>query len=200
MAASSNGQGAETAPTGPGIKPFELDETTLDDLQQAMKSGRLTSESITGKYLKRIEELDHRGPELHSVIEVNPDSLAIARELHRERKAKAPRGPLHGIPLLLKDNIDALPMVNSAGSLALASFRHTQDAFLVQRLRAALPGAGPAPGGAGLEGGGAPEGGLAAAALRYLAETGRREAGREVRRGRGATPYGATTPARGPPP
>ena len=85
-----------------------------------MQSGRLTARSITEKYLARIEEADKHGPAVNSVIELNPDALDIAEELDRERKAKGPRGPLHGIPVLIKDNIATRDrMMTTAGSLAL---------------------------------------------------------------------------------
>ena len=125
-------------PSGQGVRPFELDETTITALQDAMKSGRMTSHSITGKYLKRIEELDRRGPSLHSVIEVNPDALSIARELDRERKAKGPRGPLHGIPVLVKDNIGTADrMTTTAGSYALEGSIPPHDSFVAAQLRKA---------------------------------------------------------------
>src|SRR5205807_2716219 len=90
------------------------------------------------KYLARIEAIDRQGPALHSVIETNPDAVAIADGLDAERKAKGPRGPLHGIPILLKDNIaTADRMMTTAGSLALTGSIAAKDAFIVQRLRAA---------------------------------------------------------------
>jgi len=138
MAASTAAPGAEAAPPEPGVRSFELDETTLAALQGAMKSGRLTARSITEKYLARIEELDRRGPSLHSVIEVNPDALAIAARLDRERKAKGPRGPLHGIPVLVKDNIGTADrMTTTAGSLALAGSVPPRDSFVAHQLRKA---------------------------------------------------------------
>src|ERR1043165_59879 len=88
------------------VKPFEFEEATCLDLQAAMRSGRETSVSITRKYLDRIADLDKRGPALNAVIEINPDAIAIARALDRERKERGPRGPLHGVPILLKDNFD----------------------------------------------------------------------------------------------
>src|SRR6185436_12565321 len=90
----------------PSVRPFELDETTLDDLQNGLKKGKYSSVSLVKKYLGRIEEIDRQGPALNSVIEVNPDALAVAAALDKERKEKGTRGPLHGIPVLLKDNID----------------------------------------------------------------------------------------------
>src|ERR1051325_2382358 len=84
---------------------FELDEITLDDLQKGMASGKYTSMTVTKKYLDRIDEIDKRGPAINSIIELNPDALAIAGELDRERKAGRVRGKLHGVPVLIKDNI-----------------------------------------------------------------------------------------------
>jgi amidase len=139
MAVSSSACTLETpAPPAQGVRPFELDETTIAALQQSMKSGKLTAHSITEKYLQRIEELDRRGPSLHSVIEVNPDALVIARQLDRERKAKGPRGPLHGIPVLVKDNIGTADrMTTTAGSYALEGSIPPRDSFVAGQLREA---------------------------------------------------------------
>lgn len=120
--------------------PVEVVEADIATLQARMQAGRSSSAQLTHAYLQRIDRIDRidrSGPHLNAVIELNPQAEADAAALDAERRAGQVRGPLHGIPLLLKDNIDALPMVNSAGSLALANFRPTQDAFLVQRLRAA---------------------------------------------------------------
>jgi amidase len=117
---------------------FELDEMTIAELQAGMSSGKYTSRSLVKKYLDRIDDVDRDGPKLASVIETNPDALAIADALDQERKAKGLRGPLHGIPILIKDNIDTADrMMTTAGSLALVSSRPTRDAFIVQRLRTA---------------------------------------------------------------
>ena len=124
----------------PGVAAlhFALDEITISDLQSRMKAGSLNAEQIAGMYLERIEEIDRHGPELHAVIEVNPDALQIARSLDTEFKTKGPRGPLHGIPVLIKDNIDTGDkMQTTAGSLALEGSPAVRDAFLVERLRAA---------------------------------------------------------------
>ncbi|HET9180124.1 MAG TPA: amidase [Terriglobia bacterium] len=127
-----------SASPGQGVRKFDLQETTIAALQQAMKSGRLTAHSITEKYLTRIEQLDRRGPSLHSVIEVNPDALAIARDLDRERKAKGPRGSLHGIPVLVKDNIGTADrMTTTAGSYALEGSIPLRDSFVAAQLRKA---------------------------------------------------------------
>ena len=131
---------AETAAGAatPDAEPFALHEATIDSLQEKMRNGTLTSRAITELYLKRIEAVDRNGPKLHAVIELNPDALALADQLDQERKAGKVRGPLHGIPVLIKDNIDtADKMQTTAGSLALAGHRAKQDAFIVGKLRAA---------------------------------------------------------------
>ena len=117
---------------------FELDELTVDDLQRRMASGQDTSRSLTEKYLERIAAVDRQGPALRSVIETNPDATADASALDAERKAGKTRGPLHGIPVLVKDNIaTAGRMSTTAGSLALEGVVAPADAFIVARLRAA---------------------------------------------------------------
>ncbi len=117
---------------------FELDEITLDKLGEGMKSGRFTSRSLVEKYLMRIEAVDRRGASIRAVIEVNPDAGGIAAEMDRERKLKGPRGPLHGVPVLIKDNIDTADrMSTTAGSLALAGSIAARDSFVAERLRAA---------------------------------------------------------------
>ncbi|MGA2606868.1 MAG: amidase [Terriglobia bacterium] len=122
----------------PPVKPFELGEITVAKLQDEMQSGQLTARSLAEKYLARIEKVDKHGPTVNSVIEVNPDALAIAAELDRERKAKGARGPLHGIPVLIKDNIATRDrMMTTAGSLALVGARPPKDALVVKRLREA---------------------------------------------------------------
>jgi amidase len=120
------------------IKPFEWEEATIAHLQEAMNSGKETAVSLAKKYLQRIADIDKRGPAINSVIELNPDALAIARALDQERKAKGPRGPLHGIPVLIKDNIDTHDgMMTTAGSLALLGSVAPRDAFLAAKLREA---------------------------------------------------------------
>jgi len=120
----------------PEIKPFELDEITIADLQAGMASGKFSARSITEKYLARIEEIDKRGPTLNSVIEINPDALAIADALDKERKDQHLRGPMHGVPVLIKDNIDtADSMQTTAGSLALLGSKPARDSFVAQKLR-----------------------------------------------------------------
>jgi amidase len=117
---------------------FELDELSVSDLHERMRRRELTSARITELYLHRIASLDRQGPALHSVIETNPDALAIARALDEEYRVKSVRGPLHGIPVLLKDNIDTGDrMQTTAGSLALVGKPAPFDSAVAQRLRAA---------------------------------------------------------------
>ena len=117
---------------------FELAELSIGDLQDGMKAGKWTARSLAEKYLARIEAIDRKGPELRSVIETNPDALRIADALDKERNEKGPRGPLHGIPVLIKDNIDTVDrMATTAGSLALVGAKPPEDAYLVKRLREA---------------------------------------------------------------
>jgi amidase len=119
-------------------QPVTLIESTVADLQAAMASHRASAQSLTRASLARIRALDRAGPALHAVIEVNPEALAIAASLDRERAAGQVRGPLHGIPMVIKDNIDTGDrMQTSAGSLALVGAPAPHDAFVVQRLRAA---------------------------------------------------------------
>ena len=123
-------------PVAAEVTPFELDEITVAELQAAMQSGKYTSRSITQKYLDRIAAIDRNGPALNSVIELNPDALAIADAMDAERKAKGPRGPMHGIPVLIKDNIGTADrMMTTAGSLALFGFTPAKDSAVAQRLR-----------------------------------------------------------------
>ena len=125
-------------PAAPAATPaFAFEEASVADLQRQLAAGSLTSRALVQAYLDRIAAIDAAGPTLRSVIERNPDALKEADALDAERKAGKSRGPLHGIPVLLKDNIDAVPMANSAGSLALADHRPKADAFLVAKLREA---------------------------------------------------------------
>jgi amidase len=115
---------------------FDWEELTVRDAQAAMASGRLSARRLTEMYLERIERIDRRGPALNSVIETNPDAASIAEALDRERKAGRTRGPLHGVPVLIKDNIDTADrMETTAGSLALVGAKPASDAFIVKRLR-----------------------------------------------------------------
>ena len=120
------------------MKPFELEEITIPDLQDGMKSGKFTARSLVEKYTARIDEIDKRGPAINAIIELNPDAPSIADALDQERKTKGPRGPLHGIPVLIKDNIDTADrMMTTAGSLALVGSKPPKDSFVAQKLRAA---------------------------------------------------------------
>jgi amidase len=124
------------AANSPEVSPFELDEVTVSELQEGMKSGRFTARSLVEKYTARIDDIDKRT--INSVIEMNPDAPALADALDQERKAKGPRGPLHGIPVLIKDNIaTADKMMTTAGSLALVGAKAQKDSFVAQKLRAA---------------------------------------------------------------
>jgi amidase len=132
---------AETKPTNSTapystVRACELDEITISELQAALASRRFTAVSLTKKYLARLEEIDRHGPGINAVIEINPDALAIAHALDRERKVTGPRGPLHGIPILIKDNIATTDrMSTTAGSLALSGSKPPRDSFVAQRLR-----------------------------------------------------------------
>ena len=115
---------------------FELNEATISDLQAKMASGKYNSEQLTRMYLQRIEDIDKKGYALNAIIELNPDALAIAQAMDAERKAGKLRGALHGIPILVKDNIDtADKMMTTAGSLALVGRKASKDAFIVKKLR-----------------------------------------------------------------
>jgi len=131
--------GAVDAAAGsPAVSSFELDEISISDLQEGMKSGKYTARSIAEKYLARIDAIDKQGPAINSLVEINPDALALADAMDKERAAGSVRGPLHGIPILIKDNIDTADrMMTTAGSLALVGWKPPQDATIVQRLRAA---------------------------------------------------------------
>jgi amidase len=120
------------------VASFELDEITIGELQEGMKSGKYSARTLAEKYLERIDAIDKRGPAINSVIEMNPDAIAIAEALDKERKEKGPRGPLHGIPILIKDNIDTGDrMMTTAGSLALLGSKAAKDSFVARRLREA---------------------------------------------------------------
>src|SRR5580704_5567374 len=130
--------GSEPAPRAAEVKSFELDEITISQLQEGIKSGKFTARSLVEKYASRIDEIDKRGPAVNGILELNPDALAIADALDQERKAKGARGALHGIPVLIKDNIDTADrMMTTAGSLALLGSKPSKDSFVAQRLRAA---------------------------------------------------------------
>jgi amidase len=129
-------QSVATKPAAGSGDGFELNEITIDQLQQKMKEGSYTSRSVTDMYLKRINEIDKQGPSLHAVIEINPDAVKIADQMDAERKAGKLRGPLHGIPVLIKDNINSGDgMMTTAGSLSLMGNKAGTDAFIVKQLR-----------------------------------------------------------------
>lgn len=120
------------------MTPDALDERSLADLQADLGAGRVTAEQLVAGYTERIHRIDRHGPALASVIELNPDAAEIARQLDAERAAGRVRGPLHGVPVLIKDNIATSDRLQTtAGSLALVGSRPPEDAFVVQRLRAA---------------------------------------------------------------
>jgi amidase len=126
------------AASAPEIKSFDLEEITVSELQDGMKSGKFTSRSLVEKYSARIDEIDKHGPSINAIIERNPDAFSIAEALDQERKIKGPRGPMHGIPVLIKDNIDtADKMMTTAGSLALVGSKPLQDSFVARKLRSA---------------------------------------------------------------
>jgi len=135
--------GAEPAPAPPAAgrlpaPPFDLEEITVADLQAGLASGRYTSRGVVEQYLARIAAMDRAGPSIHSIIETNPEALDLAEQLDRERATKGPRGALHGIPVLLKDNIDTADrMTTTAGSLALEGSIAPHDSHVAERLRAA---------------------------------------------------------------
>jgi amidase len=127
-----------SADEGSSVKPFVFDEATISDLQARMKSGEISAQSLTQAYLERINAIDKSGVGLNSVIELNPDAISIAEALDKERKEKGPRGPMHGIPVLIKDNIETSDrMQTTAGSLALVGSKPAQDSGVARKLREA---------------------------------------------------------------
>ena len=135
--AAGERRGLSGAPVAGGAHDFPLLEVTIDELQQKMNSGEYSSVSITKLYLRRIADIDKKGPALNAVIELNPDALAIAAGLDAERKAGKVRGPMHGIPVLIKDNINCGDrMMTTAGALALEGHKAAKDAFIIRQLRA----------------------------------------------------------------
>jgi amidase len=141
LAASCNTDTPKTAipaTTGDPVPDFELNEESISSLQEKMASGKYSSEQITKLYLDRIEAIDKKGPMLNSVIEINPDALTIAKAMDDERKAGKTRGPLHGIPILIKDNINTGDkMQTTAGALAMQGHIASTDAFVAKKLREA---------------------------------------------------------------
>ncbi|WP_223648546.1 amidase [Hymenobacter psoromatis] len=142
LAASAAAPASPTPPATPDAtpapSPFALSELTISDLQAQLASGKATSRSLCQQYLARIAAIDKGGPGLNAIIELNPDALTIADGLDKERKAGKLRGPLHGIPVLIKDNIDTGDkMQTTAGALAMAGHHAAQDAFVAKQLRQA---------------------------------------------------------------
>lgn len=130
---SQSGRTAQPA----SVAEFDAMERSIEDLQLAMESRRVTSRQLVDIYLARIGEYDKQGPALNAIKTVNPRARAAADALDAERVSRGPRGPLHGIPVLVKDNYETIEMPTTAGSIALATFHPVRDAFLVQRLKAA---------------------------------------------------------------
>src|SRR4029079_18823639 len=144
VATSCNTASVKEKKEAPGKTPalnaadFVLNEITIDELQKKMQTGEYTSRSITQLYLGRIDAIDKKGPSINAVIEINPDALAIADSMDLERKNGKVRGPMHGIPVLIKDNIDTGDnMMTTAGALALVGNKAAKDAFIIKQLRAA---------------------------------------------------------------
>ncbi|MEO6960568.1 MAG: amidase family protein, partial [Puia sp.] len=136
LKASSDFLQEQTIPAN--IRALDLEEISISELQKKMQRGEASAVSITKEYLDRIQKIDKAGPMLNAVIEINPDAISIAEGLDRERKQGKIRGPLHGIPILVKDNINTGDrMMTTAGSLALVGNRVKEDAFIVQQLRKA---------------------------------------------------------------
>jgi amidase len=136
ISACKNEEPIDTNPKKDLVLDFELNEETISSLQDKMSSGKYSSEQLTKLYLDRINAIDKKGPLLNSVIEINPDALDIARKMDAERKSGRLRGPMHGIPILIKDNIDtADKMQTTAGALALEGNIAAKDAFVVKQLR-----------------------------------------------------------------
>lgn len=129
---------ASTAVATPSVAAFELEEATIAELQEGMRTGKYTARSLTEAYLARMAALDRQGPALQAMLDLNPDALEIADRLDAERRAGKVRGPLHGVPIVIKDNIaTADRMTTTAGSLALEGSIAARDAFVVERLREA---------------------------------------------------------------
>src|SRR4029453_15007181 len=124
-------------PTVSAQKTIDLDVATIAELNAALAKGTLTSERLVQMFLARIDAYDRKGPSLHAVIAVNPKALELARAMDAERKTKGPRSPLHGIPVIIKDNIDTADMPTTGGSVLLEGSIPPDDAFVVKQLRAA---------------------------------------------------------------
>ena len=138
LGVSTGAAGAEAPASPPTAAPFDFEEVTISQLQEMMRSGKQSAAALVAAYAARIEALNTQGPQLRAVIELDPDAPAVAAALDRERKEKGPRGPLHGIPILLKDNVGTHDRTTTtAGSLALQGSVPPRDAFIAARLREA---------------------------------------------------------------
>jgi amidase len=126
---------ARRPPAAPAAREFDVMEKTISELQAAMEAGAVTSRELVALYLARIQAYDHDGPRLNAMIALNPQALDAANALDRERAGGRVRGPLHGIPIVVKDNFETADMPTTGGSLALAGFRTGRDAFVVRKLR-----------------------------------------------------------------
>ena len=135
--AASVGLASQSPPAAGAPARFDPTERSIEDLQRAMAAGEVTSRQLVEAYLARIGEYDQRGPALNAIKAVNPIAAEAADALDRERAGRGARGPLHGIPVLVKDNYETIEMPTTAGSIALATFHPRRDAVLVQRLKAA---------------------------------------------------------------
>jgi amidase len=131
----AHGQAQRAAPPAPAA--YDVMEKSIEELQRAMSAHEVTSRQLVDLYLARIEAYDKQGPALNAIVAVNPQARATADALDAERASRGSRGPLHGIPIVVKDNYETIEMPTSAGSIALASFHPARDAFMVQRLKAA---------------------------------------------------------------
>jgi Amidase len=123
-------------PTTHAARSLDLDQATIADLNTAFAAGTLTSEQLVQRFLARIDAYDRKGPSIHAVMALNPKALELARSLDAERKAKGPRSPLHGIPVVLKDNVDTADLPTTGGSMLLEGSLPPDDAFIVKKLRA----------------------------------------------------------------
>ena len=116
---------------------FQVHEASIARIEAEMKAGRLTCHALVEQYLRRIEAYDKKGPALNALVQINPDALAEADDLDRRFKTSGPAGPLHCVPMIVKDNFETLGLQSAAGSLAMQGFVSTKDAFLVTRVRTA---------------------------------------------------------------
>ena len=136
-AAAVSAQRSPAAATSAPAASYDVTEKSIEALQRSMESGEVTSRRLVDLYLARIDAYDKQGPALNAIVAVNPRAREAADALDAERAGRRVRGPLHGVPVLVKDNYETIEMPTAAGSIALASFHPARDAFLVQRLKAA---------------------------------------------------------------